>query len=364
MKIGRRLITALSIVGVLMFIAASTASVPALSGDGRTGRPHSAAAIQGELIYVANANSGPVTVYPARSRGAVAPVRRVAAPPDPNAFWDPWGVTFDAAGHLFVQTFLSDATSVVFRRGAHGIATPLRKFMGIGPDNRSIAVDSKGFEYVAGGDQPTVIVVEPPGASGKPGNLYQVPPVRTIQLDEPWTPWPSDLAVNTSNQVLAVTVRPRGNAVEIFAGGAHGRNTPVRVITGPHTGLGSCGPVCSLAIAFSRLTGRIYVAVSAGIRTHISVFAGNARGDARPLRTIEGPATGLAGEAVTGLTISQCHGTLYAMVHTSSSGFGAARIDAYARSARGNVRPLRSFTDRHSHFQDAQGLAITGCPSG
>jgi hypothetical protein len=361
MRIGHRLITASTIISVLVWIAASAAAVPVRSLDGRSALLHSASAIRGELIYVANANSGPVTVYRARSRGSVAPVRKVMAPPDPNAFWDPWGVTFDAAGHLFVQTFLSDATSVVFPRGAHGTTRPLRKFMGVGPDNRSIAVDSKGYEYVAGSDQPTVIVVEPPGARGKPGNLYQVPPVRTIQLDEPWTPWPSDLAVNTSNQVLAVTVRPQGNAVEIFAGGAHGRNTPVRVISGPRTGLGSCGKICSLAIAFSRLTGRIYVAVSAGARTHISVFAGSARGDARPLRTIEGPATGLTGGAVTGLAISLCHGTIYAMVHASSSGFGAARIDAYGRSAHGNAHPVRSFTDSHSQFRDSQGIAITAC---
>jgi hypothetical protein len=362
-KVRHQLITALTIAGGLLPVVAGAAAAPALSQDAGTAGAFGAAALRGELIYVANANSGPVTAYPAGSRGAVAPVRTVLAPADPHAVWDPWGVTFDASGHLFVQTFLSDATTFVFRQGARGTTAPLRKFMGIGPDSRSIAVDSKGFEYVAGSDQPTVIVVEPPGARGTPGDSYYVPPVRTIQLDEQWNPWPSDLAVDTKNEVLAVAARPQGNAVEIFTGGARGSGTPVRVISGPDTGLGSCGPICDLAIAFSSLTGRIYVAVSAGARTHISVFAGNATGDARPLHTIEGPATGLAGKAITGMTVSQRNGTIYAMVHTSTSGFGAARINAYARSARGNIPPLRSFTDRHSGFRDAQGLAITGCRS-
>jgi DNA-binding beta-propeller fold protein YncE len=170
--------------------------------------------------------------------------------------------------------------------------------------------------------------------------------------------------VDSSNELLAVTARPQGNAVEIFTGGPNGGSTPVRVISGPRTGLGSCGPVCNLVIAFSPLTGRIYVAVSDGADTHISVFAGNAAGDARPLSTIAGPATGLAGASVTGIAVSQCDATVYAMIHTSSSGFGRASIDAYRRSARGNIRPLRSFTDSQSRFRSAQGLTVTACPSG
>jgi hypothetical protein len=52
------------------------------------------------------------------------------------------------------------------------------------------------------------------------------------------------------------------------------------------------------------------------------------------------------------------------MVHASSSIFSVARIDAYGRTAHGNVHPVRSFTDSHSRFRDSQGLAITACPSG
>jgi hypothetical protein len=266
---------------------------------------------------------------------------------------------------LFVQTFLSDATTFVFRPGARGTTAPVRDFRGNGPDNRGIAVDAKGFEYVAGGEGNTLIVVEPPGARGAPGSLYYVPPVRTFQLDESWNPWPSDLAVNAQNQLLATATRPQGNAIEIFTGGAHGSGTPVRVISGPGTGLGSCGSfsgACDqLSIAFSPLTGLIYVAVSSGAHTHISVFAASAAGNAHPVRTIAGPATGLAGKVITGITSSQCDGTIYAVVHSSGSGFGPGSINAYGAAAQGNARPLRSFTDRHSGFQNAQGLASTKC---
>jgi hypothetical protein len=366
MRAIRRLGAAAILVCGLLLAMASAAPAPALSAAGRTGGARPAGAAPREFIYVANADSGPVTVYRASSRGAVAPVHTVLAPNDDNAFWDPWGVTFDSSGHLYVQTFLSDATTFVFRPGAHGTTAPVRDFMGIGPDNRSIAVDSHGYEYVAGSDQPTTIVVEPPGAHGSPGDLYFVQPVRMFQPGEEWNPWPSDLAVDSRNELL-VTEVGLPNIIQVFVGGPHGSDTPLRTIAGPATGLGSCNSpftACDqLAIAFSARTGEIYVGVTAGTHTHISVFAGNARGNARPLRTIEGPATGLAGTSITGIITSQCDDTIYAVVHNdpTGSGFGPGRIDAFGRTARGNVSPLRVFTDRYSHFNDAQGLTITRC---
>jgi hypothetical protein len=364
MRTRRQLATAVTVVAGLLLALASAAPAPGLSPVAGGARTSGTTAVPRELIYVANAGSGPVTAYPAHSRGAVAPVRTVLAPDDPNAFWDPWGVTFDSSGHLYVQTFLSDATTVVFRPGAHGTTPPVRKFRGIGPDARSIAVDAHGYEYVAGSDQPTTIVVEPPGVHGSPSNLYYVPPVRTFQLGERWNPWPSDLAVDSHNELLAAVIGPQGNGIKVYTGGAHGSNKPVRVISGPATGLGSCGSVSAcdqLVIAFSPFTGAIYAAVTDGPHTRISVFAGNATGNVKPLRTIEGPATGLAGTSITGITSSQCDGTIYAMVHASSSGFGPGHIDAYTQTAHGNARPLRVFTDRHSNFTDARGLTITKC---
>jgi hypothetical protein len=154
-----------------------------------------------------------------------------------------------------VQTFLSDATTFVFRPGAQGTTAPVRDFMGIGPDNRSIAVDAQGYEFVAGGQQSTMVVVEPPAAGGSPRNLYYVPPVRTIQLHEQWNPWPSDLAIGRHNELLAAVACPQGNGIEVYTGGAQGSGTPVRVISGPAAGLGSgrSASACDqLVIVFSR----------------------------------------------------------------------------------------------------------------
>ncbi len=320
-------------------------------------QPTSTGTTSGELVYVANADSGPVTAYNTGSTGSVTPARTVANPQNPNTYWAPWGVTFDNSGNLYVQTFLSNATTFVFPPGASGSTPPSRIFQAYAPDNSSIAVDANGYEYVAGGQAEPVIKVEPPGASGSPGNLYNVPPLRTIALNSGFNPWPSILAVDGLNEVLAAVTGGQGNAIEVFTGGAGGGATPVRVISGPDTGLGTCGSPCAeLSIAYSPYTGRIYAAVSDGTATRINVYAANASGDARPIRTIQGPATGLAGGVITGIAVSRTDGTIYAMV--KSSPFGTGHVNAYARLAQGNVAPLRSFTDSVSAFADAEGIAV------
>ena len=347
---SRWLKMAAAVGGAMVVALAVTAAAPA-------GGPVPESALPGELIYVASAGSGPVTAYAAGSHGSVTPVRTVDNPNKAGTVWDPWGVTFDAAGHLFVQSFLSNATTFVFAPGAHGHATPSRIFQVQGPDNSSIAVDGKGFEYVLGTESGSTIAVAAPGASGKPAGSYAVPAVRTIDLGGSFSPWPSLLSVDAKNELLVSVPAAQGFAIEVFAGGAHGGSKPVRVISGPHTGLGNCTTVCQVSVTFSPFTGRIYAAVSAGATTHISVFAQNASGDAHPVRTIEGPATGLAGMVITGIADSQKTGTIYAMVKTSQ--FGTGRIFAFARLANGNAAPLRTFTDRATGFAGAAGIAIT-----
>src|SRR5262252_5367834 len=69
-----------------------------------------------ELVFVANA-SGPVTAYSTLSGGPVSPVLTLSDPNLPDTYWDPWGVAFDTQGNLYVQGFLSDATSFVYPSG-------------------------------------------------------------------------------------------------------------------------------------------------------------------------------------------------------------------------------------------------------
>lgn len=309
-----------------------------------------------ELVYVANVH-GPVTAYPTGSAGAVSPVRQLADPGDPNTYWGPWGIAFDTGGNAYAQSFLSDATTFVYPPGA---TAPGRMFRVAGPDSRAVAVDTAGYAYVATGQAEAGISVAAPGARGTAANLYTVPAVRQIPLDESgFHPWPGVLTTDTSGHVIAAVARSTGNAVEFFAGGPSGSATPVRVIAGPHTGLGSCSATCDqLAVAYSAFTGRLYVAVSQGQQTHINVYAGTASGDAAPVRVISGSATGLAGKVVTGIAGSQVDGTIYVL--TKAALFDSpGSILAFDRLAGGNTPPRRTFTDGGTGLRDGLGIAVS-----
>jgi len=318
-----------------------------------------------EMVLVANASSGPLTAYPATASGAVAPTFTLADPNLPNTYWGPWGMASDADGYLYVQTFLSNATTFVFAPGSTGNAEPARVFRGGGPDTRAIAVDRHGYEYIATGQGPAEILVLPPAANGQSANLYAVGPIRTIPTDETvWHPWPSILTTDPSNHAIVAVVRANGNAVEVFEGGPAGAAAPIRVISGSLTGLDSCASLChTMALTYSALTGELYVAVNDGAGTHVSIFAGAAAGNAPPVRSIEGPATGLAGKVITGIAVSQLNGQLYLLI--KSSQFGAGQISAFGPSAQGDVAPLRTFTDATTQLSDGAGLllvsqAVTG----
>jgi hypothetical protein len=349
--------------GAAAVAAAALAAVVALIGTARdtapqaalTPTPQPSTSSGPELLYVANVN-GPVTAYPVGSKGAASPVRSLAGPDDPNTFWGPWGVAFDAGGNAYVQSFLSDATTFVYPPGT---SLAGRIFRVNGPDSRAVAVDAAGYAYVATGQAGAVISVAAPGASGVPGSLYAVPQVRQIPTDETaFHPWPGILTTDTSGHVIAAVVRSTGNAIEFFSAGPSGGTAPVRVIAGPHTGLGSCAAACDqLAVTYSPFTGRLYVAVSQGTQTHINVYADTASGDAAPVAVISGTATGLSGHAVTGIADSQRDGSIYALAKPTRSG-DPATVLVFDRLANGNVAPLRSFTDAGTGLRDGLGIAI------
>jgi hypothetical protein len=311
-----------------------------------------------ELVYVANADTGPVTAYAADSSGAVGPVRRLRNPHDPNTFWDPWGIAFDAGGTAYVQTFLSDATSFVFPPRS---STVRRIFRVTGPDLESIAVDAQGYEYVMGGEGPPVISVAPPQARGAPSSLYSVSPLRQIRTTQLGvSPWPSVLAADDHHHILAVVLHARANAIEEFESGPDGASSPVGAIDGVHNGLGSCPTIATcdhVAITYAPHTDQIYAAVSGSTGGRILVFPGGASADAPPLRTISGRRTGLGKGIMTGIAISPRTGDIYVLAKSAqfeSMGW----VEVFSGGARGNVRPLRRFTDAASRFAEGQGIAI------
>ena len=115
------------------------------------------------------------------------------------------------------------------------------------------------------------------------------------------------------------------DAVLVFRGDANGEAKPIRVIQGPHTHL-----TTPHAVSLDPDHGEILVASLTGKR--INVYAWDANGDAAPLRVIEGPKTGLG------------H-TVGVVVDTASNLLAVANTDdilIFNRTDSGNVRSARS----------------------
>jgi hypothetical protein len=316
----------------------------------------SGASPSSELLYVANANSGPVTAYSPSASGAVRPVRLVKDPNTKGSFWDPWGVAFDQDGNLYVQTYLSDATTFVFAPGA---SHPTRIFESIGPDIASVAIDPSGYEYLIGGEGPPDIAVDPPGAQGTSANSYHVNPLRIIHTDaSDYNTWPSVLATDRSGDVLASVLRSGGNAVEVYQGGPTGSADPLRTISGPKTGLGTCtGFSTCTDVSITTAGNLIYALVSSAAGVHLSVFPLDGSGDVAPLRTIQGSQTGFPDRVGTGLAVSRANGLVYVLVKKAQFS-GPGEIEVFAAGASGNTAPIRTFTDAHTHLVDGESIAL------
>ena len=110
-------------------------------------------------------------------------------------------------------------------------------------------------------------------------------------------------------------------AILTFAGDADGNAAPVRKIFGPSTQLKN-----PMALGLDPVHGEIFVPQD----DRVLVFSREADGDAAPIRILSGPDTGLDASR---LTIDPVHDLLIV------SGGGGLRI--YDRKASGNTPPLR-----------------------
>jgi DNA-binding beta-propeller fold protein YncE len=80
------------------------------------------------------------------------------------------------------------------------------------------------------------------------------------------------------------------------------------------------------------------------------VYGQTATGNAAPLRTIQGGATGLSGPE--GVAVDLVNNELFV------ANFGANSITIYSRTATGNVAPLRTITGGATGLSDPWGLAV------
>lgn len=315
------------------------------------------------LLYVANSYAsdlndlGKITAFDPASNGPSSPVLTITQPSGA------WSLAFDSSLHLYSKYFLSSAPILVYAPNASGNATPIHTAYGGHRDATGIAVDSKGYIYVATGTQTgtTYLEVHAPNTTlpFKKIPLYAYTDGVTVDKDD-------NVIVTAWSRYTPAgePIFPQPNvALLVFAPRLEG-DTPIRVITGTNTKLSpwlSDSGHTGFKLSYSKLTGRLYAGMSGGTpeSSKVLVFDSHANGNAAPIRTISGPATGLR-SFIHGVAGNPVTGEIFVLSRESRQ---PGIITVYSQLANGNTAPLRSFTDLSSQFTDSMDIAFSPPPS-
>jgi hypothetical protein len=243
-------------------------------------------------------------------------------------------------------------TLLIFGRDAQGNVRPARK-LHTPHGTYGIAVDEPNAEMFLTVEHDNAIVVFRKGAKDEER------PIRLIQGDETALADPHGIALDVARNLIFVAnhgsthlVRPelgptpevanwpltRGYAVPgsgrllppsitIYDLAARGDAKPLRVITGPATRLNWPGQ-----IFFDAPHDELFVANDGD--HSVLVFSGAAAGDAAPVRIVKGQKTGLANP--TGVWVDAAHDELVV------SNMGNHSATVYARAVSGDAAPLRT----------------------
>ena len=298
--------------------------------------------------------------------GDIIPLRQVS---DPYPVFN--GIAVDPANSLVAMTDVNRKSLLSYSRTAESrggeITSPLRQVFG--PRTNvgfvaGIALDSERKEILAlNNDIEDTMIVLPYGANGNQ------PPARMLSV--PHQAW--GVAIGRKQQQLAITVEIQ-EAVVIYRRDAREVEAPVRVIRGPGTGLadphgilwddqhdeitvanhgnyrglfkntgGGCVPTGNDDAEAGPESGEIRP-------PSITTYSANARGDAKPLRTIQGDKTRL--DFPMGLADDPANEE-FAVANN-----GDNSVLIFSRTANGNVVPARVLAGPKTGINRPMGVAI------
>jgi DNA-binding beta-propeller fold protein YncE len=146
-------------------------------------------------------------------------------------------------------------------------------------------------------------------------------------------------------QVELVVPNSSGNSVTVHARTASGSTAPLRTLRGAATGL-----AIPTSVAVDPAADELFVVNNAGGNGSITVYARTASGNAAPLRTLRGAATGLDGPYAIGL--DAVHGEIFVANSAGDS------ITVHARTASGNTSPLRTLTGAATGLNFPLGILV------
>lgn len=227
---------------------------------------------QKSKLWVGDQNL-PLLGFDSTDRGNAKP--QVAISGSNTGLIEPTGVYVTGTGEIVVADYSANSIST-FAPGSTGNAKPERTIAG--PDTQidgavGLTVDPKSKKiFVVNYAVPTVLVFDL-AASGDAKPLAVITGSATHLTD------PIGIAIDAKGAIYVTNSVAKGNeipAVCVFAGTAKGNAKPMRLITGKKTTLFD-----PLGI-FVDAKGFIYTADGSGIKT----FAAGANGDVAPVRTI------------------------------------------------------------------------------
>lgn len=293
------------------------------------------------------------------------PAARMIADPYP-AFN---GIAVDATNNIVVTSDPNRKSLLLYDRAhskSEGTASvPLRQI--IGPETylgmvAALIVDPQRHEiYTANNDIEDTVVVMRYEAIGnaKPARVFSVP-------HQAW-----GLALGRSSDEIAVSVEIL-NAVVFYRREARGVEAPLRVIRGTNTGLADPHGVYwdeahnEIGVAnhgnfrgLVKNTGSGCVPTSGGDVTteagqfqppSMTIYSSNAKDDARPLRTIQGPRTKL--DWPMGIAEDPVHNAIVVANNGDNS------ILIFDRSSSGDVAPVRTIHGNRTGINRPMGLAV------
>lgn len=292
------------------------------------------------------------------------PAARMIADPYP-AFN---GIAVDAKNNIVVTSDPNRKSLLLYNRSQSAMegaaSDPLRQI--IGPETylgmvAAVIVDPQRHEiYTANNDiEDTVVVM----AYETKGNAR---PLRVFSV--PHQSW--GLAFSSSNDEIAVTVEIQ-NALVFYRRVANGVEAPLRIIRGPNTGLADPHGIYwdeahkEVGVAnhgnfrgLAKNVGSGCVATSGDDTGEggefrppsVTIYSSLAKDNTKPLRTIQGPRTGL--DWPMGIAEDSVHDTIV----VANNGDSSIRI--FDRNARGDTAPLRTIRGDRTGINRPMGLAV------
>jgi hypothetical protein len=313
------------------------------------------------LLYVANTGNNSITVYNTTASGNTAPIATIAG--SNTQLNNPWQLSEDAKGNLYVANRFPGSTILVFAHGANGNVAPVQAISG------PLTGLSSGL-YTATVDQESekiFAVVDIPGAPG-PSDLLRFP-INATGNEAPLATSPGMIGANqlvsdstgkkliyaSDSGICCSTATFGVYSIDKFPNSAHPSQRPYIHNFGA-TGL-----------ADDPTTGTFLVSGNDGVTQGIFRFQEDTVGEGAyefgppPLPSYTPAVVSVITSDTCGSQLALGHDRNLYVVH-STGNFGnpcaADAVYVYQHDASGNAAPLRVLTGSATQLDEPSGIHI------